>query len=222
MSSENISKIIEKIKKLRALATNNTNEAEMKAAAAAADKLLQEYRITEVMVGEAKDASADNFIRTTAYSGGRRTLWREVLLNSLCNHYSCVWYMNSRRQGGYRGQGAPGSKGKCEYVISGVVEDTEIVCYMLSWISDECERLGKIYSKGRGISYGHAWLLGCAEGIALQFKAIEEAEKNAAHSEQVSCALVALSERKDKARLWLNSQVKLKGVTDISGGQDIN
>src|ERR1019366_2804725 len=74
-------------------------------------------------------------------------------------------------------------------------------------------------SKGRGISFGHAWLLGCAEGIASQFKALEEAEKNAANAE-TSCALVALSERQDKAKTWLSSQVKLVQSNGISGGQD--
>jgi hypothetical protein len=57
MTEANLQSVIQKIVKLRALASNNSNEHEVKAAASAADRLMQEYRISLAETTKAKGFS---------------------------------------------------------------------------------------------------------------------------------------------------------------------
>ncbi len=181
--SDVLAAVIAKIAKLQALAANNTNVHEMQAAANAADRLMQEYRISQAEI-EAIDASAaEPFVSLKVSEGGRRTGWREELLWALVAHYGCCFYFNSGRRAG---------KGVQSYTVVGRKSDTDIVSYMFSWLEREIARLGRWHAGGRGVGYATSWLMGCAQGVRRQFDDMREAARQAA---QQSSAMVLLDSR---------------------------
>lgn len=195
-----LSSVIAKIVKLRALASNNSSDNEVKAATAAADRLMQEYRISQAEV-EAVDASqCEPFVQLKVSEGGRRTTWREVLLHALVEHYGCCFYYQSYRS---RTTG----KGVQSYTVVGRKSDTDIVQYMFTWLESEIQRLGKWHSGGRGVGYATSWLLGCAQGVRRQFSDLREAQRA---QQAQSSAMVLLDSRCGESRVAMKQLANTK------------
>lgn len=180
-----LSSVIAKIVKLRALASNNSSVNEVKAATAAADRLMQEYRISQAEI-EATDVSkAEPFVTLKVSEGGRRTAWREILLWALTEHYGCCFYFSSHRS-------RMSGKGVQSYTVVGRKSDTDIVQYMFSWLEKEIERLCRWHAGGRGVGYATSWLQGCAQGVRAQLSDLREAARREAAQ---STAMVLLDNR---------------------------
>ncbi len=181
--SDVLASVIAKIVKLQALAANNTNVHEMQAAASAADRLMQEYRISQAEIEAADASAAEPFVSLKVSEGGRRTAWREQLLWALVAHYGCCFYFNSGRRAG---------RGVQSYTVVGRKSDTDIVAYMFSWLEREIARLGRWHAGGRGVGYATSWLMGCAQGVRRQFDDMREAARQEASQ---SSAMVLLDSR---------------------------
>src|SRR5271170_2836952 len=100
MADSNIQSVIAKVQKLLALTGGSNNENECKAARAAADRLIQEYRLTQAQLESQGSAQTEPFARKKIHEGGRRNAWQEVILAELCAHFGGCWYFTSRREGG--------------------------------------------------------------------------------------------------------------------------
>jgi len=217
-----LAKKIEQVRRLLALSAGSKEENEMKAAAAAADRIMQSYRITQAMLEAESGKPLEQIVRKVVSQGGRRTAWREVLLYALCLHYGCAWYLQSNRVGGSYGQGAPGSKGQQSYTVVGRESDTQIVDYMFRHLETECERLCRWHAGGRGVKYAIAWLMGCAKGIAHQFHEMGEAARRNTQSVGASAAMVLLDKRTTEAQahMYENFGVRKGVAAAIHGAQD--
>lgn len=92
--------VIEKIKKLRALA-QSTNAHEAANAAAAAERLLQEHRLSEAEL-EANDVEtvggAEEDAAPVDTLGEKITRWKDLLLAALCRGHGCSWYFSERER----------------------------------------------------------------------------------------------------------------------------
>lgn len=219
-----LAKTIDKVRKLLALSKNNTNENEVKAATSAADRLMQEHRISQAML-EAQDSSqSEPMVRKVVSEGGRRTAWREYLLAALTLHYGCAWYLSSYRYGGSGGRGGgKGAKGVQSYTVVGRESDVAIVEYMYVHLQNEVERLCRWHAGGRGVKYALAWMVGCAGGIAKQFddmRAAARAQVSVVAHESTSSALAILDKRGTEAKTYMSSLVGTKLASSVHGAQD--
>lgn len=215
-----IQSIIAKVQKLLALSANNTNENEARAAAAMADRLLQEHRISQAQLEAAGSIQSEPFSRKNLHSGGRRVAWMEVVLAELCTHYGGAMYYNTFRSGGCGGRGGgEGGKGTTTYTVLARESDLAVIQYMFDYLTGQVDRLARWHTGGEGIRVSVAWRLGCAMGIASQFRDLRAAMKAAASSEQ-SCAIVLLDKRQSEAKTELDKQVKLTTGKAVYGGTD--
>jgi hypothetical protein len=146
-----------------------------------------------------------------------------VILSELCAHFGGCFYFTSRREGGSYGKGAPGSKGHSSYTVLARESDVAVIEYMFTYLSGEVDRLGRWHTGGEGVKVAIAWRMGCAMGIASQFRDMRASLRTQAQAEGRSCAMVLLSNREGEAKVELERQVgKLKKGAHISGGTDYN
>lgn len=200
--------VISKVKKLLALVENNTNENEIIAARSAADKLIQEYRISQAQLEASKEIHSEPFVRNEVLKGGRRLAWHETIINALCTHYGGAFYFSSRRIGGEHSAGAPDSKGACSYTVIARESDFAIIDYMLVYLVKETQNRAKEAKLGRAEM--HAWRIGCANGIANQFARMRAEARVAAIETSTSQAMVILNNRAKESQDEMNKGVKLK------------
>jgi hypothetical protein len=210
--SDIMSKVIARVVHLRKLAAGNTNIHEANAAAAAADKLIQEHRLSQAELEASGNAPSDPMHSVKLHEGGRRTAWRETLLWALSGHYGCSWFMNHGRS-----FSSGREKRSLDYTLVGRQSDVEIVVYMFSWLTEEIERLCRWHSGGKGTGYARAWLDGAAIGVRDTFRA-RAAEMKA---KEVSTAMVLLDNRSKEAETYKYAKNPgLKKVAAVAGGRD--
>lgn len=176
-----MSDIIEKIRKLRALATSdNVNEAA--AAAAAAERLIQEHNISEAQfhVETADDAPT---WETLEYA--RSETWLSVLRHGLSRAYQC--------RGIYLGS---------NYQVFGRREDIETFKYQLAFFALEITRLCKRHSRGKGRAWANSFRIGAAQAVVEALKATNEAVRSVA----TSTALAVVDGRAMRAEQALRHQ----------------
>jgi len=211
-TSANLQAIIAKVAKLRALAKNNSSVHEAQAAAADADKLIQEHRIVEAQIESDEKSEESGIEAKDAFSAGKRSLWKEIILGSLVRSYECSWYISISNE-----MVSPGKYAKrLSYRLVGRKDDIELVEYMYGWIVSELERICKIHHKGKGLGAAMAFYEGAATGFAQALKkAKEESRQQAA-----STALVRLEQREEQARTWVRQNVgTLKSVGALAGSR---
>jgi hypothetical protein len=215
-----IQSIIAKVQKLLALSENNPSENEASAARAMADRILQEHRITQAQLEAAGEVKSEPFCRKSLHQGGRRVAWKEVILCELCVHYGGAMYYNSHREGGCGGRGGGvGGKGVASYVVLARESDLAVIEYMFTHLTNETDRLARWHTGGEGIRTAVAWRMGCAMGIASQFRDLQVDMRAAASGEQ-SCAIVLLDKRASDATAELERLVKLSKGKTVYGGTD--
>lgn len=199
-----ISKVISRVIHLRKLSEGNANIHEARAAAAAADRLIQEYRLSQAELECSGKEPQEPMHKAVMHEGGRRTAWRETLARSICNHYGCSWYIfrsNLNRS--------------LNYIVVGRQSDTEIASYMFEWLSAEIERLCKFYSKGMGVRFAKSWLDGAAEGVADTFRQRKQEMQN----QPSSSAMVLLDNRiKESNEFMRQSNPNMQSSKAIRGG----
>lgn len=179
--------VIEKIKKLRALAQSaNANEAAN--AAAAAERLLQEHRLSEAELEteavEPAEAAEEDAVPVDTL-GERISNWKDALLAAICRAHGCARYFNHSYV--HRGYVAR---------IVGRPSDTATVRYLYAWLSTEVERLARKHGRGKGRTWANSYRLGCVAGIREAMQAAEAKARTTA----TSAALVRLDARAAEAR----------------------
>lgn len=198
--------IIEKIKKLRDLATSsNANEAA--AAAKAADKLIAQHRISEAELQAATKVDLPAAIQdgNPFYETARVTAWKRNLSHYLGTHYGCKIINNPS----YSETGHIINK----YYLIGNKGDVEIIRYMFAWLSNEIERLCKKHCKGKGRVICASYCDGAVAGINMQLALSKEETKQEAIKVGASSALAILDNRLELAnmamqKMYPNLQMK--------------
>ena len=210
---------IAQVRKLLELSKNNTNENEMKAAAAAADRIMQSYRIDQAMLEAADSEKCEPFVSAVVSKGGRRTAWRERVLRALVDHYGSDFFFSTGRVGGERSPGAPGSEGHTSYVVVGKKSDVEIVSYLFTWATEEIARLARWHAGGKGVKYALAWMVGCANGLADQFRDMKASARAQAEATS-SMALAILDKRASETADYMAKTFKITSAKGVTGAYD--
>lgn len=201
-----LQKVIDKVKNLLALSKSD-NVHEATAAANKANQLIDEYRLSSMDLSE-DNSEIDPLIEDAdaIYESGRQIFWKVNLVIVLANHYGCAVYNHANYSTG---------RMFSRFKLIGRTSDIQIVKYMFSWLSMECQRLAEINGKGRGKVYIQSYCLGFVSGIKEQLnKSRKEAEKTVN-----STALVKLNNRLDEADAFMNATHNLKSTTTKSQSQ---
>lgn len=153
--------VIEKVQKLRKLA-RSTNEHEAAAAAAAADRLIQEHGLVEAQLQaegkvEAEPVTEDQEGLTVWR--GRAPTWQRQLASGFTRHYDCAAYL----AWDYRNR-APDGRPGMRHNLVGRASDVAAVKYMFGWLSVEIERLAQ-ERKGNGRSWLDSFRRGAVQGV---------------------------------------------------------
>jgi len=165
--------ILAKIRALRELSRNNSNPNEAANAAAAAERLCQENRISEATL----DASAPSSgpVEAEVDQFARIEPWRSYLLTDLAKHHGCaVVYLYTPKRG-------------YEAVCYGAETDVEVVREMYSWLTAEVEKMAEAMPPRQQRSFK----VGASEGIR---DAMQEAHDRAQRGAP-STALAVLDAR---------------------------
>jgi hypothetical protein len=195
--------VIAKIQKLRSLATSsNLNEAQN--AAKIADKLIEEYRLSEAQISIENNSDDEieedpNFI----YESGKITQWKSQLVVMLARHYGCGIFnacitLNGRQFSRYQ--------------LAGRKTDISIVNYMFTYICTEIARLSMSEAKGMGRVFVASYCLGAVAGIRHQLASNKEEMKKTANS----TAMIRLDSRAMEAQQFINSQHRLTSGKNTS------
>jgi hypothetical protein len=189
-----ISNIIEKVKKLLAL-SQSSNAHEAAAAAAKANALIDEYRLS---VGQLQgNTEADDPIvhdrSEPLFAADRVMAWRKTLAMRLTKHYGgYIWNDITKR--------------KAYYVVAGRKSDVEVLRYMFAYISLECERIAANQARGNGRTFAESYKRGFVDGVMSQLQASRGEAVKASSDPQ---GLVKLDERASLARQHVTAAVSL-------------
>lgn len=189
-------KILDRIKKLLALAHNNTNANEAATAAAQAQALMSRHAIDSMMLETAGDDPEEPIETETLWvEGNKRSTWRGRLAVTLCRVNQCKAYITEIRTA--RTQ----SKPQAELRIIGKASDAQTVRYVFTYLVREIERLCDEEIELRG-SMGKTWCnnfkLGAVDTINMRLieadaKARAEMRKEAAAPTSTGTALVLVN-----------------------------
>lgn len=202
-----ISSVIEKVQKLLALAQSSSAH-EAAAALGAANKLIDQYRLSEHDIAVEHNES-DPIIEDDSYiyETGRVTPWKNTLIYVLSNHYGVANFNDN-----YFPEGRKVSRFK----LVGRTSDIHIVRYMFAWLMTECQRLADAQVKGRGRVVVASYCEGFVAGLAAQLQiSRKEAQQNAS-----SEAIIKLDSRLQESRNFMYQKYSnMKKVTTKSHSQ---
>ncbi len=203
--SDSLQSVLDKVRKLRAL-SKSTNANEAAAAARAADKLIQQYRIDEAQIAQG-DVERDLY---PIESFGTRTeiSWQLVLIVALSDDHGCVSFTGTLKDG-------------TKHVwLVGRRTDTALVRVMYEWLRDEVERLAQEYADGQRarLSRGewmdgplHAvtesYRLGAVRGCVLAMRSGAEELRAAIADKGAGQAMVHLDGRVGEAEAAVREQL---------------
>ena len=191
-----IDSIIEKVQKLLALAkSSNINEAA--AATAAANKLIDQYRLSEADLSLSSEDDQliedDGFI----YETGRIIPWKNSLAITLAKHYGCAMFNSTIY---------PNGRKVSRYKLIGKKSDIQITKYMFSWLTAECNRLLEKEAYGKGKIFSQSYCQGFVSGVSQQL-----AESRAAVKQEASSsAIIKIDAREQEAVSFMNKLYNLK------------
>lgn len=199
------SAIVEKIKRLLSLSKSaNINEA--MAAAAIANRLIEEHRLSEADLSELNDPIVED--DTPIYTTSRITVWKEFLISGLAKHYGCVSfnviYRTPRKTSNFK--------------LVGKKSDIEIVRYMFSLLVMKCKDLADKNAKGMGRIYVASYCHGFVVGVLSQLKSSSEKAKGNASS----TALAVVNSRFLESNEFLNNKYKkINDAGDVQSKLDV-
>jgi hypothetical protein len=179
------SRVLERLRRLRALSTSS-NEHEAAAAAAAAERLLQEHEIAEAEIEGAGSVPVEG-ARREALGRVPAQLWIATLGHNLAQLHSCaVWRTGAVPNGFF-------------LHIVGRPDDVATVRYLFAWLLSEITRLAESLGAGRGLRWRNAFRHGATSGVLAAMRdARHEARRVAS-----STALAVLDDRLAEARKLL-------------------
>lgn len=166
---DQLSAVMRKVKRLRALA-RSTNRHEAMAAAAAADALMTKYRIDEATL---RDAATGRDSTPLVTWKKRRPEWQVKLADVLCLHYDVAYYWWDVGP-----EAAPTSR---SVIMCGAEADVAMVRSMWRWLKSEAMRLGKNELPPTRSIYRFGLVLGIAQVLAaVKREALRKAPANVA------------------------------------------
>ena len=192
-------KVLEKVKKLMALGQGDTAEAQ--AALAKAQQLMSQYNLSLSEV-ELKQDTQFAQGKVTRKSREADRAWENTLFTAIAKLFDCENCVSSR------------SKDEVTYIFFGTALDSEVASYtfeqlrnrLLEIASDAMSQYNEQFKETYGSSayklpHSHvdhpmmwrkSWLIGAAEGINTQCKAILSERAKAAQAQQATYAIVHL------------------------------
>lgn len=165
MSNEKVEQILDKVKKILALAGNNPSEAEAKAAALKAQQLLAKYNLTMKDIGDDEDALEEELVFKHYHTGVDKA-WKYDLSVVVARNFRCrvTWF------------------GKRELAFYGFETDANIACEVFEFLFKTCEKRSrytadKAYreqgcSKGVYYSFSKGFINGVAQELDRQCTAL--------------------------------------------------
>lgn len=193
-----IKSILDKVIKLRTLADQTTNANEAANAAGQAERLIQEYSLSEAEL-QAKDNSVGKAVIEGAvlYSSGRKVPYKSSLAIQLSEHYGVYLYNDIT----YSDSGRQVSN----YRMCGRESDIGLLHYNYCYFIFEIERLADLNcSKQRGVSVEKlSYSAGCVAGIMERLRA----EKRAMQNQATSSALAILDNKHKEAKAFACGKV---------------
>jgi hypothetical protein len=187
----NIDSIIEKVQKLLALSkSDNANEAAV--AAAMANKLLDQYRLSMADLETKENVEGIEEDPDTIYESGKVTRWKSRLVSILTAHYGVTYWNDCHWKTGRQFS---------RYRLVGRKSDITIVRYMFAWLSAECHRQATYHGTGKGRVFIACYCDGFINGVAEQLRLSRvEVKKTATDS-----AMIKLDARQEEAKHWLKT-----------------
>lgn len=216
----NVNPIIDRVKKLLALAASPNNAAEAANAARIANQLIDQYRISEAELENNVDAVIEPFEDDLepVYMTGKVQPWKERLVQVISKHYGCAYWLSYSYPEGRR---------ITSYRLCGKRNDLAIVKYMYAWLLLECQRLSDREAKGQGRIYVASYCMGFVIGIKDQLAlSRSEVQKTATSTAMVLIdsrfeeASNALSDLHPELRMIKSKSASRYNGTAFSQGQD--
>jgi hypothetical protein len=195
--------IIDRVKRLLAL-TSSSNQYEAANAAAIANRLIDEYRLSIADLTESS-AELDPMIEDSesVYETGRIIPWKSHLVSTLAAHYGCACY-NSVTY--------PQGRKVSHMKLVGRKSDVELARYMIGWLMLECQRLCDMEGRGQGKIFASSYCQGFVAGVSAQLKTSRvEAEKAA-----TGTAIIKINARTQESLDYMHSQHRLKSAGGAS------
>lgn len=201
-----LSAVIEKVQKLLAL-SKSANPNEAAAAAAAANRLIDQHRLSESDLS-VEQAEVDPMVEDDGYiyESGKITQWKAMLVRILARHYGVAHYNDN-----YYPEGRKVSR----FRLLGRTSDIQITRYMFTWLMNECQRLADAQAKGLGRVFVSSYCEGFVNGVAIQLNASrKEAQKDA-----TTTAIIKLDARLKESEDFMYATHNLKKTKSVSYGQ---
>jgi hypothetical protein len=186
--------VIEKVKRLLALA-KSSNPHEAANAAAKADELMQQHRLSEAEVEAVVQGKGDRneTIEEDAdplCSFFEAQAWRLTLSRGLCQAYGVAFWLDLTKDV----LGKPIRK----LIMVGRRSDVEMVRTLYAWLSTEITRLMLADAKGKTLHWRSSYCEGAAEGVVVSLGAQRASQRPA--TGHGSKALVLLDDRYEESR----------------------
>lgn len=182
--------ILDKIRKLRALSqSSNVNEAA--AAAAAAERLIQEHNLSEAAL-HVEGAADDEVTNENALDlGSTIVAWQSNLIVHLMRAYQISGFYETSRSDGARSK---------SFVAYGRKEDIDTLRYQFAFFTAEVTRLAE-RTKGQGRTFANSFRLGAVAAIGEALQSARQATRSGA----TSSALVVVDRRAELAKEAMNA-----------------
>lgn len=197
-----LEKVIEKVRKLRALSTSS-NEHEAAAAAAAAARLIQEHRLAEAALEQHVEQGARVDRDPLDTFGARVPSWKMRLSNGLAKLHGCICF-----SGGL-------GENRASFLV-GDPGDVLLVRDLYAWLVGEVVRLSLAHA-GKGQSFVNTYRCGCVDGVVAAMFLEQQAVQRTASS----TALTVLEARTSAAADALHAAFgRLRTTVRRVGGAD--
>jgi hypothetical protein len=198
-------KAVEKIQKLLALSEcKAASPAEAANAAAQAQKLINQHRISEAELLEAgtivDDEKIEYFKEDPIFCAGRISTWQLELASAIASANYCRTITRP---------GMKGFKNSAAILLVGRKTDKEIVEYLFHYCKNTIEALCKAYmlmGHGSGKRFSNSFKIGAARGIRDKLAEAKKVEKEYFAESPQSGALVLLRKREEDLRKFVNEK----------------
>jgi len=176
---------------------NGCSVAEAATAAALAQKLITEHRLS---MADLDDSETEEIEHTTVegFASARTSTWKNTVASGIAKANDCRLYIHTSH--------SFGGKRKRIYKIVGRNSDIEIVNYMFTTVSREIERLCKIemaVQNGHGKTWANSFKNGAASAVVTKLQAARQEAKDAGSS----TAIVRLDNRMAPVNDWLEKNI---------------
>lgn len=155
MSSENTSKILDKVRKLLSLASNNPNQNEATSAAEMVKRLLIEHNLSLTDVELKEIIKKEVVLESLIISG-----WMSLLAIRIAEVFDCYVYLSTKEE-----------TNKKTIIFIGTMADAEIAYYVYNYFVNVITRLSTDYvKKNKGVAHGHSVRTSYAMGFVSVLK----------------------------------------------------